>query len=251
MQKKFNELLSNKSVIISFFVILFVIIFLAILLNTNKITKLEKLKIEEKSAEISNYFDELISGNDEKYLNFAIEYLYNNNATNVFSADDLANVINENFTLNYSSEDIVKLGITNSMHDKGVIFDSAVNSYTYLNQKTNYDISTTKIYYFTIDKIKKNGKNKFSVVYNKNVIDNPYEVYNYYNNLINIEHGEVKNEFVDLGRIKNYLRGEEKIGYIKDVVRNEQDNFFGKKDGKVTITYLIKNDKLLISKIGI
>ena len=250
MQKKFSEILSNKSIIISFFVILFVLIFLIILLNTSKITKLERLKIEEKSDEISNYFDELTEYDDEgKYLNFAIEYLYNNNDTSSFSVEDLVNVINENFDLKYTSDDVINLGITNSMHNKEIMFDTATNSYTYVNKKTNFDISNTKIFYFTIDKIKKNGKNKFSVTYNKYVISNPYEIYNYYNNLINVEHAETKNELLNMDRIKSYLSGEEKIGYMKDLVKNETENSFGKNEGKITVTYVIKNGKLLISKV--
>lgn len=250
MQKKISDLFSNKSIIISCVVILFIIIFLVILLNTNKMTKLEKLKIEEKSNEISNYFDELVGSDDDgKYINFAIEYLYNNNNSNSFVAQDLADVINDNFNLNYSSDDVIKIGITSSMHSKEIMFDTASGSYTYLNKKTNFDISNTKINYFVIDKISKKGKNKFTVVYNKYVIDNPYDIYNYYNNLINVEHTEVENSIVEMDRIKNYLKGNEKIGYIKDVVRNEKGTTFGKKNGKISITYVIKNGKLLISNV--
>ena len=250
MQDKLKKILGNEKIIIPFIVVIVVAILILILLSMNKITKLEQIKIEEKSAEISNYFDELTESDDDgKYLNFAIEYLYNTQNDNLININDIVKVINSNFDLDYNKEKIVEFGITSSMHEKGISYDTASESFVYSNSKTISDIASTKIYYFKINKISKVSKNKFKVVYDKFVVENPYEIYNYYNNN-NVENFDDKEKQVDTSIIVGYLKGTEKVGAVKDIIRDENNTKFGSEDGKVTITYIIKNDKLIVKKIG-
>ena len=254
MMIKIKELLQNKKVRIGLYglaIFLVVLALVTFILNFNKITKLERVKLEEKSDEITAYLSEITENKDDngRYINFAIEYLYNNTDKDVYSVDEVKNVINSIFNLEYTDETISEIGISQAMQGKGIVFDNSKGTYKYSNTRTITDIANDNIYYFKIDKIKKINKNKFKVVYKKYVIDEPYEILNYYNNY-NIEHYDNKEEQFDTSKIVNYLKGKEKIGAVKQIINEEDNKIFGTEDGKTSVTYVIKNKKLLIEKIS-
>ena len=69
----------NKKVIIGIGIFLFLLIFLiSFYIITHKVTNLEKVKITDFNKNISSYLDEIIEHDEDdgKYLNFAVEYLY-------------------------------------------------------------------------------------------------------------------------------------------------------------------------------
>lgn len=237
--------INNKKIIFDI-VILLVLVILIFVFFRNNITSLEKIKLEEKSSEISDYFEEIVDNEGkDKYLNFAIEYLYNSKDKEEFTINEILEVINSNFDLSYTDKDILDIGMTNNMLNRNIVYDTALNGYKYSNDITISDIANKKVSYFKIKKINKVNEKKFKIIYDRYVIENPYEVLNYYNNY-NIEHPEEK---IDTTVIVEYLKGTEKIGKFKEKVRNEDKTNFGKKDGKIEVTYIIKNNKLLVEKI--
>ena len=251
---KIKELLKNRKVRIGLYGLagfIIVLAFIMLILNYNKITKLEKVKIEEKSAEISDYFNEITENKDDKgnYINFAVEYLYNTKDKEKYTIDEIKDVINSNFDLEYTDKTIGDIGISQAMQGKGIVFDNATGTFKYSYSRTITDIANDKIYYFKINKIKKINKNKFKVVYDKYVVSNPYEILNYYNDY-NIEHYDKIDEQFDTSKIVNYLKGKEKVGAIKKIIREEDNKKFGSVEGKTTVVYVIKDKKLLIEKIS-
>ena len=237
--------LGNKKFIIDFAILLILIVLIFVFFKNN-ITSLEKIKLEEKSSEISDYFEEIVdSEGKDKYLNFAIEYLYNTKDTDEFTINEILEVINSNFDLAYTEKDILDVGTTNNMLNKNIVYDAALNGYRYSNDITISDIANKQVSYFKINKMTKINEKKFKIVYDKYIIENPYEVLNYYNNY-NIENPEDK---IDTTVVVEYLKGNEKVGAFKDVVRNENKTNFGKKSGKIEVTYIIKNNKLVVDKI--
>ena len=243
----FRKIISNKKilaiVIASILVVVGIIIFIY---NSNhKLTKLEKIKITEFSDKYSNYMDEVELGNDKgKYINFAIEYLYNTTDEEEFSLDKVTKVINDTYAINYSDEDIQKIGISEGMLNKGIVYDSEKNSFKYNVSKTRADIAETTIIKYELKSIKKINKNKFEAVYDKYVVENPYQILNYFDKH-NIENEDDK---IDTKDIVAYLKGEAKIGVVKDLINKDNIKEFGKIDGNVKVNLVIKNNKLIIDK---
>lgn len=220
-----------------------------ILLNKNKLTELEKVKIEEASSKIENYLDEIILHNDDegKYINFAIEYIYNETDKDSYSIEDILNIVNDTFDIEYKEEEIARIGITSEMVDKGIVFDSNDKVFKYNVEKTKADIATTPIIKYQINKIKKKNKNKFEVKYDKYIVENPYEILNYYNNK-NIERTSEEKEY-DTTDIIAYLKGEAKIGVVKKIINKDNISGFGKIEEGSTIVYILKDGKLVIDEI--
>ena len=250
MLDKVKKIILNKKTLIALIIIVVLLVALYFIKNMNKITKLEKIKIEEKSSEISDYFDEFTEGKDDdgKYVNFAIEYLYNSKDQTTFTIEDIIKVIKENFDIEYDEKKIGEIGISARMHAKGIVYDSSINSFKYDGKRTMADVAADKIIYFKISKIKKNNKNNFKVTYDKYVVEKPFDIYNYYNNY-NIEHYDDKKEQYDTKEITDYLKGEGKISTMKRIAREETKTSFGSLDGKIVVSYIIKDDKLLIKSI--
>ena len=83
-------------------------------------------------------------------------------------------------------------------------------------------------------------------VYDKYVVENPYEVLNYYEDL-NLKKEKDRYDTTD---IVEYLKGNKKIGVIKDAINEKNIDKFGKIDGNISVTFIVKNNKVLIKKIG-
>ena len=238
------KLIPKKSVIIAVISILLIaLIITLVIINSNKITNLEEIKINEFSNEISNYIEEFENIDDEgKYINYAIEYLYNTENKTEYSIDEITNVINETFNVKYVQEDIMEIGISPKMLDKGVTYESASNTFKYNAQKTRVDIASTPIKKYELTKIKKVNKEKFVITYNKYVVENPYEMLNYYNNQ-NIENDK---EY-DTTDISEYLKGNRKISVIKKSIVSKDINNYGKADGSIELEFIIKDNKLVLN----
>ena len=243
MLEKIKKFHGDKIIIDT--IVLLILIVLVFIFFKNSITNLEKIKLEEKSIEISDYFEELKGMDKNNYFNFAIEYLYNSKDKDEFSIKEILDVINSNFNVSYTEKDILDIGTTGDMVNRGIMFDSALNGYKYLNDETITDIANKSVIYFKIKKMSKINENKFKIIYDRYVLDNPYEVLNYYNNY-NIENSDNK---IDTTDVIEYLKGNRKIGTFKRIVRQETKTNFGKKDGTVEVTYIVKNNKLLVDKI--
>lgn len=238
------KLIPKKSVIIAVISILLIaLIITLVIINSNKITNLEEIKINEFSNEISNYIEEFENIDDEgKYINYAIEYLYNTENKTEYSIDEITNVINETFNVKYVQEDIIELGITPKMLEKGITIDSSSNMLKYNITKTRVDIANTPINKYEKVSIKKVNKEKFIVTFKKYIIENPYEILNYYNNQ-NINEDDKYN----IEDVSEYLKGNRKISVIKDFINIEDIKHYGKENGTLELELIIKDNKLVIN----
>lgn len=226
-------------------VIIVILIVVAFIMLSNKLTKLEKIKIQEISDSVSPYVNEIINNKEEdgSYISFAIDYIYTNQGKTDITIDEIVEVINKYFDKEYSVEKIRELGFTSYLLNRGLTYDTTIAGYKYKNTKTRADIAETPITKYEIKKIKKKNDSKFMVTYNKYVIENPYPLLNYYNE----KNGPESDEVID---ITAYVKGEATVDTILKYINEEAVSKVGKKDKDLTIEYIIKNDKLKISKIG-
>ncbi|MBR3523191.1 MAG: hypothetical protein IKN87_00700 [Bacilli bacterium] len=247
-----KKVLTNKYFIIA---IAFLIILLACFIffkKSKKMTNLEKIKVEETSNEIADYLEEITEHDDEsgKYICFAIEYLYNNTDKNVFSANEIIEVVNKYFDKEYDIDAVASIGITPYMADKGIVFDLSNASYTYNKSNIKSDIAKTKIVKFELKKIKKINNKKFEVTFSKYVVDNPYKILNYYNDisLLNNKFKDNQNN-VDTKAISDYLKGKAKAKEVKKMITKDNISKIGKVDNDVIVEFAVKDNKLIIEKI--
>ena len=97
----------------------------------------------------------------------------------------------------------------------------------------------------------KKKKNKFIVTYDKYVVENPYEILNYYNDsAMNIPEDQKENyQPYDTSAIYNYLTCKGKITTLKDAITKDNIEKLGKIDKQLEVTYIIKDDNLVIDNI--
>ena len=244
---KIKGILNNKIVLASIIsVVVIIIIVIGLWMNSKRLTNLEKIKIEETCNKISNYLDEVYMFDDDarKYIDFAAEYLYNQENKEEFSLNDVLNIINDTFDIDYSEEDLAKVGISSRMLDKNIIYDNTSNSFKYKQNKTQADIANTLIVKYELKKMKKINKKKFEVTLDKYVVENPYEVLNYFNDY-NMKQEDSSKRF-NTDDIVKYLKGKENVKVIKDLINKDNIEKFGKIDGSIKITFVIKDNKLKI-----
>lgn len=246
-----KNLFKNKKIIIMVIAIVLLIIAVSgilVYIDNHVLTKLERIKITEFSDKVVDYMDEVELSKDDKgkYINFAIEYLYNTTDKKEFNLKEVLEVINDTYDVSYTDEDIQKIGISEGMLNKGIVYDGAKKSFTYNISKTRTDIANTPIIKYELKKIKKVNKNKFEVTYDKYLVENPYEILNYFDKY-NIEKNDDE-EKMDTKEILSYLKGETKVGVIKEIINEDNIKEFGKIDGDAKVTYVIKNDKLIINQ---
>lgn len=235
---------SKKGIIISCCTLFVIIItILCIILNSNKVTKLEKIKIEEYTNKYFDYIDTVLlyPNNEERYLNFALTYLVENNDKTVFTNEEVIDFINDTFSLNYTDKDITKIVLVEGKLKSSYKYDKKKKEFTYVGSVSRKDIAETTISEYEITKIKKKSNNKFVVTFNKYTVENPYLIYNYYNEL-----NSKKDEKEDLTDLTEYLKGNRKVSDIKKYISKNNIEKFGKIKKNVKITFIIKNDKLTI-----
>ena len=243
----FKNLIHDKSKLTKIVIALLILIIIIFILNTLVFSRLERVKINEVNDKLANYLDEVVlyPEDDGRYINFAIEYLYNTTEKKKYKFNEVLNVINDTFALDYTEKDLEKIGITLAMANKGIVIDGNNHEYVYNNNKTRADIANTPIIKFYPTSTKRISINKYKVSYDKYIVENPYEILNYYED----KNLKAKKKY-DTSDIVEYLKGNRKIDVIKDSVNANNISKIGKIDGKITITFVVKNNKVLIKKIG-
>lgn len=238
MEKVLDFAKSKKGmIIIGSVLVLIIAIILVFVFSNKKITKLEQIRIEEFNDNYSNYLDEIyLNEKDEgRYINFAVEYLYNKTGEKEIKIGKILEVINDTFDINYDEMKIEKIGITESMLNKGLVYDSGKRVFKYNSNRTGADLAHTSIIKYNLKKITKKSNEKFVLEYEKYLVDDPYKVLNYYSN-----------DADNTKEITEYLKGNSKISVIKDKITSKNIKKVGKIEGKTKITLVIKNNKLLI-----
>lgn len=235
----------DKKFLIAGIGIFLVIVGVVFYLLSNKITNVELIKLKELSDKTSDYIGEVINNKEEDgcYVTFAIDYLYATTGKTSYSIDEIMEVINNNFDINLTKEDVSKIGLTSYMMNKGISFDTTSGGFSYEYKKTRADVASTSLINYHVTGIKKVNKNKFIVYYDKYLVEDPYKLLNYYT-----DQEEQDKEVVK--EITSYVKGEIVPSKIVKYINSENIEKIGKIDGKIKVTYTVKDDKIRISKIG-
>ena len=243
MLKKFKRV-DKRFLLIVPILIIGLVIFLVVMLS-NKLTKLEDIKVREISDKVIPYIGEVINHGEEdgNYISFALDYLYNVENKDTFTIDELIEVINTYFKRGYTKEDANKIGLTSYLMNRGILYDSTAGGYVYKNSKTRADIAEIPLVKYEINKIKKVNEEKFVVTYDKYEITNPYSLLNYYNDQENPDSDTVKT-------ITMYLKAESSVTTVYQYMTKDVVEKIGKKGEQIKIEYSIVDSKLKISKIG-
>ena len=215
--------------------ILVVTILLIMLLSGNKISILEEETLKSYSNKMINYIEK--GTKDEDYIISAVKYYYNEENKTSISLKEVSKYIKENYNKKISEKEMKNIGISEKLMKEKIMIDIEKSQYNYKNEKTLQDIANTKIYTYKIKEINKLSENKYEIEYQKYVIENPYEVLNYYQGK------------KDITKINNYIMGK---GTTKEFLEsiNEKDlSKFAKKKKQVTVEYEVVNRSLTISKI--
>lgn len=237
---------SAKKTLLLNIILLLVIIFLIFILVYNfKITKLEKVKIEEFNKNAGIYLDEYIDYDDKgKYIIFSIEYLNGKTNRNDFTTKEVIDTINDTFNINYTEKNIYKIGITERMLEKGIVYDDANKKFIFNNKKTRQDIANEKIVKYELNSIKKRSKNRFVLTYDKYEVEDPYKILNYFNSL-----GSKKGNIKKSNIVLSYLKTEGNIRDVKNIINKDNIKEFGKINGRKKVILRINNDKLIIDRV--
>lgn len=237
--------MKNKKIIILIGVILLIgiIITISIVFNKqkNKITDLEQIKINEINDDIIDYIEYIEENSDiDKYILFSLKYSSDKNDKYSLTLKEMKEIIENKFNKSFTEEILEKNGISPLLMENDIGYDYDSQTYFIYKIKKSYaEIANTKIIkYIQKDIVKKN--NQFIVTYNKYVIDNPYDILNYYSS------NEPETDTIEISK---YLKGEEKIGTIKKYLNENNVSKIGKKQKDITITYIIKDNKILIDKV--
>lgn len=247
LKNKISEFIKNTSkkkliaYTLAIVLVLGIIIFFCV--NNFVITKMEKSTIREYNEKIEEHLDILLDDKEDgKYIIFAIRYLNNISGNDHISGEEVIKVVNDTFELKYSKDTLSKIGITPGMHSKGIMYDEANNVYTYKNEQTRTDIAATPVKKYAIKKMSKKSKTKFVVTYKVYTVENPYEILNYFN-----DYNSNAKEKVDTKPILDYLKGNGNISKVKALITEDNIKKFGKIDKDVKVTFVIKNEKLVLS----
>ena len=235
----------RKNIYLNIILLLLVVFLIFILVYNFKITKLEKIKIEEFDKKVSNYLDEYVDNNDDgRYIIFAIESLSGEKDKNTFSTDEIIKKINNTFDIKYTRKDIITTGITEGMLEKGIVYEDDKDQFIYNNKRTRQDIANDTIVKYNLKSVKKKSRNKFVLKYEIYEVKDPYKILNYYNNLTNKKNDSKKSKI-----ILSYLKGDSTKDTVKDIIDEKNIKEFGKVIGKKNVILIVKDKKLIISNI--
>ncbi len=250
----------NMGIVILGVLVLIFLVFTAIyLFGARNISKIEEKQLKDNSKELVNYLEDITltkGKNIDRYIIFALDYSYNVNSKNSLTVSEIYEFISEKFTLKTSEEEIKNIGITEAMLARNIVYDPQSNSYVLSLIGTNAQkLSETPITYYKLEKISKLNKKKYVVSYRTYTIKNPYDILNYYldkNNKtegISDENGNMTYDLVDITPFRNYLIGSSKLGALKNAINEKDLSKFAKKGKKVKVTYIVKDNNILIDKI--
>ena len=260
----------HKGIVIGVLVLLVAIITLTII-NSNKktaeqLSSVEELKLKEISEKVVPYLEEIENAESneiDRYINYSLEKVYNEENKTSLTISEMKTIINDIFTIDIKEEQLEEIGITPTMLDKNITYDFSTQTYTMNVIKLSLqDIAAKEIIKYEIDTMEKSGTN-YIVTYKKYLVKNPYEILNYYNDLnnrqnetkIDEETGEVieskeEKEIYDTKEIMDYLKGNAKLTTIKKHINKDNIGEVGEEVGTIKVTYVVREDKILIDNIS-
>ncbi len=227
-----------------FIVVLLIILFVV---KNNKLTNLEKIKIEDTSKDIMMFYEEIdnneIEGKDG-YIAYALEYAYNINNKEELTSREIKEIIEKRFNIELSPEEIKGVGVTPYLLNKNISHYPEEDKYA-INKDiiTQQDIANIPIIKYEIEKIEKKGK-KYYVTFTKYTVNNPYEILNFYND----KNAENDTNNYDTSSIHKYLIREGKITSLKEILTKEVLEDIADDKKSIQITFIIKDDNLVIDE---
>ncbi len=232
--------------------ILLVAFITTLIVTSHHVNDLEHAKIVDTSADTISYLEEVESVETEdidKYIAYALAYSYGEHDKDILSSNEIKAIIEDHFNVELKAEDIDGIGITPFLMDRHIYFVPEEQKYT-LNASdiTQSMIANIPVIKYELQDISKSS-GKYYVTYEKYIVDNPYEVLNYYADKATkaVEEGkEVSNQN---DGIYDYLTAKGKVKSVKNAINSENIDAVGRRDGKIKVTYIVKNDKLLVDKI--
>ncbi|MGN1337445.1 MAG: hypothetical protein ACI4WW_03120 [Candidatus Coprovivens sp.] len=259
-----NKKILIISGVILFILIAFFIVFLCV--RTKKASKLEEMMIKDNSGDVISYIYNITNeeyDDVEKYILYAMDYYKYEKGFNSVNISDVTGIIKNVFNKDYSEEKILKVGMTPEMVNRNIMYDYEMKSFNINDGSiSKKEIADTELKFYKIDSIRKRG-NKYFVNYIEYMIESPYEILNYYNDLteeyrsnstVYNEDGEPVSveapvDAYDTTGILEYLNGEKSRKVLYDYINDELLDKIGNASNKIKVTYVVENDKLIIDKV--
>lgn len=238
-----------RVVILGILGIIFLIAIFTYFCISKNLSKIEEEKIKTESIEYSNYLEDIKDikkNNLDKYIIYTLDYSKYVNEQNKMTSKEIKDFLETNLNKKVEEKDIKDFGVNNNMLDKNITYNSIEDSYimndTEIDRKSLENIPIT---YYKIKKIRKINKKKYIIKYDKYIIDNPYELINFYlernRKIIEKDNKESVDE-IDLTLIRNYLT----TGNIKDIkhflnMNDKELSSYSKVKGHAKVTYLVND----------
>ena len=240
--------MKNKHLFIVLGVLLIVLLLVILLIiKTTKLSKIEKIKIEDTSSDIMLFYEEIDNkevNDTDGYIAYALEYSYNVNDKSELTTKEIKELIESKFNIKLEEDKINDVGITPYLLKKNISHDPSEKKYSIDKSiLTQQDIASIPITKYEITNIKKKGK-KYIVTYDKYVVKNPYEIMNYYSDL-NVQSEEEETTY-DTSEILNYLTCKGKITSVKKILTKDDLETLAKKEKSIEIKYILVDGNLKI-----
>lgn len=247
-----------RVVILGILGIIFLIAIFTYICISKNISKIEEEKIKTESIEYSNYLEDIKDikkNNLDKYIIYTLDYSKYVNEKNKMTSKEIKDFIETNLNKKVEEKDIKDFGVNNNMLDKNITYNSIEDSYI-MNDKEidRKSLENIPITYYKIKKIRKINKKKYIIKYDKYIIENPYELINFYlerNRKIIEKDSKESVDEIDLTLIRNYLT----TGNIKDIkhflnMNDKELSSYSKVKGHAKVTYLVnEQNNFVIYKI--
>ena len=225
-----------------------------IIISNHHLSDVELAFIRSASDDTMMYIEQIVDSDgdeNDRYIAYALTYAQNERDVTELTADEIQNIVQDRFNVEITSDEINDVGITAYLFDKQISHRPEEKVYTLnaenLSQSQIAKIPITK---YVIKHIGKAGGNYF-VEYEKYVVDNPYSILDYYQKQTESLPDEERaaNPFPEASGVYKYLVAEGKIKDIKTAINKDNIESIGRIDGSLKVTYIVKNDKLLVDKI--
>lgn len=232
-----KEIIKNKYL---YFIIAGLLIIIGIIYCIYTYTHISKLEYDlfmNQSKTYMDYYDSLDVDSDllDRYILYALTYSDNENDKSKLTSSEIKSTLEKVFEKKFSEQEINNVGITPLLMENNITQNYENNEY-YIDKEslTQSKIANIKIVVYNLKCFKRKG-NKYNAEYEKYLIENPYDVLNYYND-----------KKVDTSKINSYLRGEGKVKDIKESLDEEYLKTKAKKLDNIKVEYVLKGTKFLI-----
>ncbi len=208
------------------------------------LSSLESLALTERTETAINYLEEIDKDSEtfdnladyplDRFIAFALEYNYNENDKTEISAKQIKKLVESIFDITLKTDDINNVGISPLLLDKNVTHDPVGKVYSiqpHTDKRIIADIPITK--YIESKTFTDKDKTVYTIIYDKYTAKSPYDV---------IPHASGEG-------VKDYLDGRGKIKSIKNTITKDNAAEIVAPAKQTTITYVVKNGKILIKSI--